>query len=121
MRPVHGRIKDAALFGNDGKFFFPAQIIADVVILDKRLARVAGLFDQHGNGNGRAAAGTEYLSPFPARGFAAGALIAAQIEDIDGAELRLKAFAETVHCIAIQPGRVGYESDDAALFFGQSI
>ena len=41
MRPVHGRIEDAALFGNDGKFFFPAQIISDVVILDKGLARMA--------------------------------------------------------------------------------
>lgn len=35
MRPAHGRIENAALFGNDGKFFFPAQIIADVVILDE--------------------------------------------------------------------------------------
>ena len=53
LRPAHGRIEDAALFGNDGKFFFPAQIIADVMILDKGLARMAGLSDQHGDGNGR--------------------------------------------------------------------
>ena len=53
MRPAHGRIEDAALFGNDGKLFFFAQIVADVVILNKRLARMAGLFDQHGNGYSR--------------------------------------------------------------------
>lgn len=121
MRPVHGRIEDAALFGNDGKFFFPAQIISDVVILDKGLARMAGLFDQHGDGNGRAAAKTKDVPGFLAANFSRRAAVAAQIEDIDGAELRLKAFAETVHSVAVQPVAIGNKGNDTAVLFVQPV
>ena len=35
LSPLHGWIEDTAHLGNDGKFFFTAQVIADVVIVDK--------------------------------------------------------------------------------------
>ena len=120
MRPVHGRIEDAALFGNDGKFFFSAQIIADVVILNKRLARMAGLFDQHGDGYARH--NVKNIFSFFFSGFSDfSAYAAAQIKDIDGVELRFKAFAETVHSVAVQPVTIGNKGNNAAMLFVQPV
>ena len=62
LLPVHSGIEGTALFDDDGKFFFTAQIIAYIMIIDKSLALMGGIFHQNGNRYGRTAAGAKNFS-----------------------------------------------------------
>src|ERR1035437_4591778 len=68
------------------KLFLTVQVVADVV--DKNLSLFLGLriLDQEGDSDGGAATTAEDLPTFTARGFALGALIASQMEDMNTGE-----------------------------------
>ena len=93
LYPFHAGIKDAALLGDDGKFLFPAQVVTDVMVLDKCFALMARLFDKDSDGNGSPATRAKDFSTFPTRSFSACPLVPTQIEDIRGTEFIFQAFA----------------------------
>ena len=71
------------------------------------------VLDEEGDGDGRSAAAAEDLAAFLARLLAGGALVAAQVVDVDGRELVGERLAHAVGGVAVEPAAVGDEGDDA--------
>ena len=99
---MHQRITDIVHIADDTQFLLAREVVADVVVIDTRcLVGCLRFLDQNCNGNRGAGARTEDLATLLTRQFSAGALVAAQIEDIDGRKLFFNSFTESGSCIAI--------------------
>ena len=112
--PAKVWIQNTGLLLHNLKLVFSGQIVTDVVVLNESLACVGRILQKHCNGYRRAAAGTKDLATLTPGQFATCALIAPQIEDIDGAELLFQTFAHAIHGVSVQPSRIGDKGDNAA-------
>ena len=106
--------RDASELRDLGKLFFPGQVVADVVKMNLPFLCGGRVFDEKGNGDWGAAAGAENFATFFTRGFALGALIPPQVEDVETREFFRQALAEAVGGVGFHEAGVGYEADDAA-------
>ena len=107
---------DAAEGGDFLQFFFAAQIVANVVVIDFAAFFGVGVFDKKGNGDARHAAAAEDVFAFLGTPLAEHVFadVAAKVEDVDAGEFVGKAAPQAVHRRFFKKAAVGDEADDAA-------
>jgi len=97
-----------------GKFVLAGEVVADVVEVDFPVLGGLGVLYQERDGDGGAGAAAEDLAAFLAGLFTGGALVAAQVEDVNTGELLGEAFSEAISRISFDEACIGDETDDAA-------
>src|SRR5689334_14622868 len=95
------RIERAA--GDDAELVFTGEVVANVAVTHFAWPGVIRILDTNEDRHGVAAAGAEHLSAFLARQLAGGALVAAQVVEIDAGVLVGKGKADAVGGVAINP------------------
>src|SRR5699024_2159635 len=103
---VEGGVRD------DGELLTGGEVVADVSVVDRRRALVAGSTDEEEDRDGVAAARAEHLPTLSAAGLPSGALVAAEVEHVDGAEFFGEGLADAGGGVALDPAAVGDEADD---------
>src|SRR6202042_3784209 len=97
---------------DDREFLLAGQVVADVTVVDLGWANLVRVLDEQGDSDGIPAAAAEDLAAFAAREFARGALVPAQVEDVDRGELSREALAEAVGGVAVNEPAIADKADD---------
>jgi hypothetical protein len=95
---------------------FAVEVVTDVPVIKPASGRGAGALDEEQHGNGGTASRIENLAPLLAALLAGGALVPAQVVDVDLVELTGEGLAESVCGVAVDVPAVGDIADHSPVF-----